>query len=204
MPRQPHRYSGRTAIAANINVSEPEPPADEDAPLSFSMEGWPAPPPPALIPSFWAPGWNSIQSTMKFQREVNGPLRGGDPGVRLIEPEGKFQAPYFSGIPEAFQPRQGQWLVVPLYHIFGSEELSSWSPPIAELAAKPYVALNAADAAELQVCAGSEVEVLLPGLTIRVPVSISTETPKGVAGLPAGLPGLQGIHLPAWSGVRCV
>jgi len=204
VPREPHRFSGRTAIHADKNVSEPKPPADRDAPLSFTMEGWPAPPPPPLIPFFWAPGWNSIQSAQKFQREVNGPLRGGDPGVRLIETEAKIQGAYFSQIPEAFQPRTGQWLVVPLHHIFGSEELSSWSPPVAELAPKPYLALNAADCAALQAAEGEMVELLITGLTVRVPVSIRPDLPKGVAGLPAGLPGLQGIQLPAWSGVKRV
>jgi NADH-quinone oxidoreductase subunit G len=204
VPREPHRYSGRTAIYANKSVSEPKPPVDEDAPLSFTMEGWPAAPPPALIPFFWAPGWNSIQSTQKFQREVNGPLRGGDPGVRLIEPEAKIQAPYFSRIPEPFQTRRGQWLVVPLYHIFGSEELSASSPPVAQMTPKPYLALNAADSAELQVGEGSMVELLLAGLAIRIPVLIRPELPKGVAGLPTGLPGLSGVQLPAWSGVKRV
>jgi len=45
------------------------------------MEGYPAQPPSSLTPFFWAPGWNSIQSVNKFQSEINGPLRGGDPGV---------------------------------------------------------------------------------------------------------------------------
>ena len=28
----------------------------------------------------WAPGWNSVQAITKFQEEIGGPLRGGDPG----------------------------------------------------------------------------------------------------------------------------
>ena len=32
--RQPHRYSGRTAMLADISVHEPKPPEDPDAPLS--------------------------------------------------------------------------------------------------------------------------------------------------------------------------
>ena len=86
IPRKPHRYSGRTAMFADKTVFEPKPPKDPDSPLAFTMEGYPGQPPSALIPRFWAPGWNSPQAMNKFQTEVGGPLRGGDPGRRLIEP----------------------------------------------------------------------------------------------------------------------
>ena len=39
IPRQPHRYSGRTAMLANIKVSEPQQPLDSETPFAFSMEG---------------------------------------------------------------------------------------------------------------------------------------------------------------------
>ena len=39
IPRQTIRYSGRTAMNANIAVSEPKPLQDPDSPLAFSMEG---------------------------------------------------------------------------------------------------------------------------------------------------------------------
>ena len=51
IPRQPHRYSGRTAINANINVNEPMPPQDKDSPLAFSMEGYEGQPPSSLLSS---------------------------------------------------------------------------------------------------------------------------------------------------------
>ena len=73
-------------MLANIDVSEPKPPDDPDSPLAFSMEGTPDQPPAALIPFFWSPGWNSIQATNTYQKEVGGPLRGGDAGVRIFEP----------------------------------------------------------------------------------------------------------------------
>ncbi|HEX9385337.1 MAG TPA: NADH-quinone oxidoreductase subunit NuoG, partial [Anaerolineales bacterium] len=85
IPRQPHRYSGRTAMQANVSVHEPKPPDDPDAPLAFSMEGYKGQPPPSLTPRYWSPGWNSEQALNKFQAEVGGPLIGGSPGRRLIE-----------------------------------------------------------------------------------------------------------------------
>ena len=33
----PHRYSGRTAMRANIDVSEPQVPQDSDSPFAFSI-----------------------------------------------------------------------------------------------------------------------------------------------------------------------
>ena len=168
IPRSPHRESGRTAVLVNIDVSEPKPPEDPDSPLSFSMEGTPEQPPAALIPFFWSPGWNSIQAVNTYQKEVGGPLRGGDAGVRIIEPAAaKNGQAYFSDIPAAFEPREGEWLLVPMHHIFGSDELSLAAPGIAELAAKPHVAVNADDFAD-----GMEVEVSCAGGTFRLPVRI--------------------------------
>ena len=54
--------------------------------LSFSMEGYEGQPPAPLISRYWSPGWNSVQALNKYQQEVGGALKGGDPGKRLIEP----------------------------------------------------------------------------------------------------------------------
>jgi len=83
--RQSHRGSGRTAAHADAGIFEPRPPDDPDSALAFSTEGYEGHPPPPLLPRFWSPGWNSPQALVKFQEEVFGPLRGGDPGVCLVE-----------------------------------------------------------------------------------------------------------------------
>jgi NADH-quinone oxidoreductase subunit G len=193
VPRSPHRESGRTAVLVNIDVSEPAPPGDPDSPLAFSMEGTPEQPPAALIPFFWSPGWNSIQAVNSYQKEVGGPLRGGDAGVRIIEPAAADDQPYFSSIPAAFEARESEWLLVPIHHIFGSDELSLAAPGIAELAAKPHVAVHAGAFSD-----GETVEVTCAGGTFRLRVRIRPELPQGVAGLSAGLPLLGGVRLPAW------
>jgi NADH-quinone oxidoreductase subunit G len=194
IPRSPHRESGRTAVLVNIDVSEPAPPGDADSPLSFSMEGTPEQPPGALIPFFWSPGWNSIQAVNTYQKEVGGPLRGGDAGVRIIEPTPENGQPYFTDIPAAFEPRDGEWLLLPIQHIFGSDELSLAAPGIAELAAKPHVAVNIAGFTD-----GMEVDVTCAGATFRLPVRLRPELPPGVAGLSAGLSPQAGVRLPAWA-----
>ncbi|HEV2116818.1 MAG TPA: NADH-quinone oxidoreductase subunit G, partial [Terriglobales bacterium] len=198
VPRESHRYSGRTAMHANLSVHEPKPPDDPDSALSFSMEGYPDQPPSALIPFFWSPGWNSIQSTNFYQKEIAGPLRGGDPGARLIEPGAGSRDGYFTRVPAAFAPRKDEWLMVPAYHIFGSEEQSLHSPPVAELAPKPYVALNPADAESLALRPESLAEVTLDGGSYRVQVRIRADVPRGVAALLVGMAPVAGVRLPAW------
>jgi NADH-quinone oxidoreductase subunit G len=198
VPREPHRYSGRTAMMANISVHEPKPPDDPDSALSFSMEGYPDQPPSALIPFFWSPGWNSIQSTNFYQREIAGPLRGGDPGARLIEPAAAAANGYFTRVPAAFAPRENEWLVVPSYHIFGSDEQSLQSPPVAELAPKPYVAVNPQDAERQALRPESLAEVQLHGGSYRVQLRIRPDVPRGVAALLVGMAPVVGVRLPAW------
>jgi NADH-quinone oxidoreductase subunit G len=199
IPRQSHRYSGRTAMSANISLHEPKPPDDPDSPLSFSMEGYEGIPPSSLITRFWSPGWNSVQSLNKFQSEVGGPLRGGDPGKRLIEPGKDIEASYFHEVPLPFKPRGGKLLIVPLYHIFGSEEFSILSSGIAELAPEPYLGLRADEMDEMQIQEGQEAEVTLNGLVLHLPVKCMSTLPPGTAGLPVGLPGLPWISLPQWA-----
>ncbi len=201
IPRSPHRYSGRTAMLANLNVSEPKPPQDADSALAFSMEGYPAQPPSSLTPFFWSAGWNSIQSVNKFQSEINGSLRGGDSGVRLIEPPQGRSGLYFSAPQKAFQARPDEWLLVPLYHVFGSEEMSCQAPAIAQLAPEPYIALSPADAERLQVQDGVQIEIKLAGSPRRLQVLVQADLPKGIAGIPAGLLPVEGAGLPAWTTV---
>jgi NADH-quinone oxidoreductase subunit G len=199
IPREPPRYSGRTAMTANLSVHEPNPPADPDSPLSFSMEGYPGQPPAAVIPYFWAPAWNSVQAVNKFQEEIAGPLRGGPAGVRLIEPSQEAKALYFDQIPPPFEGREDQWLILPLYHIFGSEELSALAPAIAERVPTPYLALNPADADKLGVEPDSRIELTLGEKSYHLPVCYYSSLLPGTAGIPYGLPTLKGIApLPAW------
>jgi NADH-quinone oxidoreductase subunit G len=196
IPREPHRYSGRTAMHANVNVDEPQPPEDADSALSFTMEGYAGVPPPALIPFYWSPGWNSVQAINKYQIEVGGALHGGNPGKRLFEPADKHVADKLSAVPQPFTPIPGQWLVLPLYHIFGSDPLSAQSPAIKERVPQTYIALNNADAAKAGILEGHFVEVLLNDQKYRLPVKLNIGLPLGTAGLPKGLNATAGLQFP--------
>ena len=199
IPRQSHRASGRTAVTAHMTVHEPKPPDDNDSALAFSMEGFAGEPPPDLIPRFWAPGWNSVQSVNKFQGDVEGPLRGGDPGICLIHAEDVIKPSCFPGVPPLKRtPVRGEVLAVPVYYVFGSEELSARAPGIAGLIPAPHIALNSADAKIRRFGEAQMVGISISGLDLRLPVRIDNSLAPGMAGIPAGLPGLAGVMLPAW------
>lgn len=176
VPRQPYGYSGRTAQSADRFIVEPPPPPDPDSPLAFSMEGSHRQPPPSLVPRFWAPGWNSVQSVNKFQQEIAGPLRGGNPGRRLIEP-GTEVSGYSMDLPGPFRKRRGELFLLPRFHVFGSEELSSLAPPIAELAPGPVLELSSADADALGISEGNQ--VFISGRAYRA--RLNPEAPSGTA-----------------------
>ncbi|MGV6807951.1 MAG: molybdopterin-dependent oxidoreductase, partial [bacterium] len=165
IPRQPHRYSGRTAMNAGVSVHEPQQPSDQETPLAWSMEGAMPGDTPALLPYVWSPGWNSNQSLHRFQQEVGGPLRGGSAGVRLLDgcdspvSDGGENSREETTFEENFIHRGDDFLMLPIYRIFGSEELSRRSPAIAKCCDYPFVALHPADAERLNVNEGDGVHV---------------------------------------------
>jgi NADH-quinone oxidoreductase subunit G len=202
IPRQPHRYSGRTAMNAAINVSEPKPPEDHDSSLSYTMEGTRTLAPSSMIPFFWSPGWNSVQSVGKYQEEMGGALRGGDPGIRLLSPGSGNQPDYFSEVPHAFHASDEQVLVVPIHHIFGSEEMSALAPAVAERVPKPRIVIGekvaaTLDKATLMHSESAEVVLRINEHKFRLPFIIDPSMPEGVVGLPVGLPGVTYCELPA-------
>ncbi|MEQ7922434.1 NADH-quinone oxidoreductase subunit NuoG [Xanthomonas sp. WHRI 1810A] len=190
LAREPLRYSGRTAMRANISVHEPRTTQDVDSAFSFSMEGYSGSAEPRQqVPFAWSPGWNSPQAWNKFQDEVGGHLRAGDPGVRLIESSGDHLS-WFPSAPRAFAPAQGTWQVVPFYHLFGSEENSSKAAPVQERIPHAYVALAKSEADRLGVNDGALLSLNVAGQTLRLPLRINEELGAGLVALPVGLAGI--------------
>jgi NADH-quinone oxidoreductase subunit G len=190
IPRQPHRYSGRTAMNAKKDVHEPRPAQDADSPLAFSMEGATglAPEPAPLIPMFWYPSWNSPQAVNKFQDEIGGHLRGGDPGVLLFKPDAAARPAWFSP-PAASSALE----VVALYELFGSEELSAQAPAMASRIPAAYVAVNPATAGKEKLKDGANATVKLNGATATLPVRIRDDVAPDCVGVPAGLAGVPTV-----------
>ncbi|WP_053159447.1 NADH-quinone oxidoreductase subunit NuoG [Pseudomonas protegens] len=197
LAREPLRYSGRTAMRANQSVHEPRTSQDPDTAFAYSMEGYSGSAEPrSQVPFAWSPGWNSPQAWNKFQDEVGGHLRAGDPGTRLIESQGD-RLNWFASVPRAFSPAPGTWQAVPFYHLFGSEENSSKAAPVQERIPAPYVALAKSEADRLGVNDGALLAVNVAGQTLRLPLRINEELGAGLVGLPAGLAGIP----PAIAGI---
>lgn len=198
IPREPHRYSGRTAMLAHHTVNEPKPPQDSDSPLAFSMEGYPGIPPPSLIPFFWSPGWNSEQSVNKYQEEPGGALQHDDHGIRLCEQTATYPPLLFKDIPEAFVPRQDRWLLLPQFHVFGSEELSVYSEGIRKLSPSPYIALSESDAMEWALGEGDDIFIQLDGKQYLFPLTIQKGLCRGIVLMPSGVPGMPAAAWGTW------
>ncbi|MHC8401771.1 NADH-quinone oxidoreductase subunit NuoG [Pseudomonas sp. MDT1-17] len=190
LAREPLRYSGRTAMRADISVHEPRTSQDNDTAFSFSMEGYSGSVEPRQqVPFAWSPGWNSPQAWNKFQDEVGGHIRAGDPGTRLIESTGD-SLNWFASVPRAFNPAPGTWQVVPFFHLFGSEENSSKAAPVQERIPAAYVALAKSEADRLGVNDGALLSLNVAGQTLRLPLRISEELGAGLVALPAGIAGI--------------
>ncbi|HLZ16117.1 MAG TPA: NADH-quinone oxidoreductase subunit NuoG, partial [Cyclobacteriaceae bacterium] len=202
IPREPHRYSGRTAMNADVNVSEPKPPQDPDSSLSYTMEGYRGEAPSSMIPFFWSPGWNSIQAVNKYQEEVGGHLKGGDPGLRLIEANPNKEVNYFTTVPEVFHPIEDHLWMVWTHHIFGSEELSSRSPSVRQRFPKPYLRIGPKDAAQWKVQEGQVLTITVEKIVYELPLKIDPTMPHGVGALPYRLEGMHATELPAWGIVK--
>ena len=179
-----HRASGRTAKDAHLSVHEPKPTVDEETPFSFSMEGLNADQPGGLLPYVWSPGWNSNQSVFKFQQEVAGPLGEGEVGVHLIEQDEPADLPArFREAPQPV-PAGDELRLLPLYRVFGSDELSAWSPPIEERGAGPEVLVHPQDAEALSIERGKGARCASMG---PFAVRLDAGMPKGCAGIVVGL-----------------
>jgi NADH-quinone oxidoreductase subunit G len=201
IPRQPHRYSGRTAMRADISVHEPRQPRDEESPLAYSMEGLNGSQPGSLLPFVWAPGWNSNQSLHKFQAEVGGHLKGGTAGVRLLTEgtaspaaaPGPGAGPVPATQDNTTEPGSspGQWQLVPRQRLFGSEELSAISPGISELVDDGYIELRGSDAARIHASEGDGIEV--EGGLATLELRLNDSLAAGCAGYSCGLPGTANL-----------
>jgi NADH-quinone oxidoreductase subunit G len=193
LAREPHRYSGRTAMRANLNVHEPRQPQDRDSAFAFSMEGYAGSAEPRQqIPFAWSPGWNSPQAWNRFQDEVGGHLRAGDPGVRLLDgPRGDIA---WCAPPPAFTPRPGLLHVVPLHHLFGSEELSARAAPIQARMPDPYALLGREEAERRGLREGMPVTLRIDDQRLRLTLRLSDQLAPGLIGLPSGFPGIPPLR----------
>jgi NADH-quinone oxidoreductase subunit G len=118
--------------------------------------------------------------------------------VRLIDAGRSSSEGESTPIPPAFTRRDGEWLVIARYPIFGAEELSSRAPAMATRLSAARVSLHPEDATRLGVTEHDFVELEHEGCRERLAVEIAPALVRGMAAVTAGLPGLAWMPLPAW------
>lgn len=189
LARSPQRYSGRTAMLANHNVHEPRVAQDSDTAFAFSMEGYSGSQQPfQQVPFAWAPGWNSPSAWNKFQDEVGGHLRAGDPGLRLFEAQDGQAQPYQQAIPERFVAHESTWQVVDRAQLFGSDELSMRAPLIAERAGELSAGISGADLSRLGLKEGDKFHFRWHDQQWSLPLRVMDGLAPGLLALPLGHP----------------
>ncbi|MGC9269568.1 NADH-quinone oxidoreductase subunit NuoG [Acidiphilium sp.] len=189
----PHRYSGRTAVNAGVNVREPKPFAHPDSPLGTTMEGPILRPDSALVPYFWSPGWNSAQAINKFQTTIGGGLMSDSGGIILFT--GSASRTSYFVVPPA-QPQRDGLMFLPVTEAFGSEELSALAPAIAARMTSPMVRINPSDAALFNLTAGCHADCTIGTTTVDRVVVIDPTLPCGILGVATGFPGEPALLLP--------
>jgi len=199
--RQTPRFSGRTAMTANISVHEPLPPPDPDSPLVFSMEGRRESPPSSLVPYYWSPGWNSVQAFYKYIDEPNGSLKGGDPGIRLLD-ENHGNEIIIPEIPQRFNSRSDDLFLIPFPCIFGSEELSSRCKAIKYRITETTIYLNPFDANRLGINSEDLVDLVFTKYRFTLKAKIYDQIPVGIAGIFRRFSEIPFIDIPGWGKVQ--
>jgi len=187
--RQPHRYSGRTAVRAKAEVAEFPPHPDPDAPMAFSMEGIQSPGTTPLSANIWSPGWNSNQSIVKFQQGIGGARKGADGGIEIRrQPQ---PMPDWSISADRLEQENETLTTVPLYRLFGSDELSASAADIASVIDKPFALIHPDDAEWLGIRKPEQGQLHADTESRAVQIRISDTLPRGTLGVPCGLPGLE-------------
>ena len=118
--------------------------------------------------------------------------------MRLFDNAPRQAGGYAKNIPAAFTPLADKFLVQPIHHIFGSDELSSRAPVMAERLATAYVSLSATDAQRLRIADQQTVIVGLNMKLIKLSARIDDMQAEGTLGLPIGLAGVPVIQGNEW------
>ena len=177
IPRQPHRYSGRTAMKADENVHERKQPLDSDSVMAFTMEGMSSQKNASVMSNSWAPQWNSNQSITKFQNEVAGELRQAAHDVMLFS-KGTETGSY-QPVTSISTAAAGNFTVVPAYQLYGSDELSSRSTVISKRLTGSYAAVSPADAEQLGVTRNGMVQLQTEKGSTSYPVCVRSKIKPG-------------------------
>ena len=176
--------------------------------MSFSMEGFHGTPPAPLTPFFWSPGWNSVQAINKFQIEIGGDLRREIPQLCILKnnESGDLSGEYYkmdsNDINYQSNKPKGNWKPLPLYHIFGSDELSVVEGGITELVPPPYVGVNPESARKM---GWNESTLIRPAgdeMAKGIQLRLLDGVPENCVGIPVGLERMSFVELEAWQSLH--
>jgi NADH-quinone oxidoreductase subunit G len=126
----------------------------------------------------------------KFQQEVGGELRGGDPGVHLQAHPDALETPAHYSPAAATQAQSDEGfhlLAAPV--LFGGEELSAYSPAIEQRMQPAFIVVHPDDAARLGVSEGDGLIAANHSLEVRTNPAMTL----GMAAIPVGSP-----NAPSW------
>jgi NADH-quinone oxidoreductase subunit G len=87
-------------------------------------------------------------------------------------------------------------LFLPVYRIFGSEELSSKGKAISELIPKPFLLINSEQAEKSGFKENEKYELNLDGKSFQLILKLDNKMPLGIAGISVDLPGMPFLELP--------
>jgi NADH-quinone oxidoreductase subunit G len=131
-----------------------------------------------------------------YTNEPNGSMKGGDPGVTLIEPTVGYKNAYFAISPQPFELLIDEWLIIPVFQIFGSEELSASGSSISQRIQEPFIYLNQKDAEIFDAVDNDLIQLEVPNSKLLLKIKIENTLKPGIAGLSVNLPGMPFIGLP--------
>ncbi|TLM79676.1 NADH-quinone oxidoreductase subunit NuoG [Microbulbifer harenosus] len=192
--RQPHRYSGRTAIQAERQVAEYKPLPDDDAPMAFSMEGIQFACQSPLQANNWAPGWNSNQAIHCYQPKPGAARLGHSSGQPLARKAVVFHSDSAAG--DAARPTADPsdgFRILPLYRMFGSGELSNYAGAIASVTEEPFAVFHPQDLELLSLTAGQQIAITESGDRWQLLAKVSDTIPRHCIGVSTGFTQMASI-----------
>ena len=123
-------------------------------------------------------------------------MKGGDTGIKLIVPIGNPDRIYYKPLFQPVELQAGEFIMIPAYQIFGSEELSSSAATLAKRIPEPFIYLNTEDGKELDVETGEWIQLETATTKFQLKVRWEDSIKKGLAGISVGLPGMPFIEVP--------
>ena len=212
IPRQSHRASGRTSLYADVSVSEAKQPQDLDSALGYTMEGSPIDNTSALLPQVWSPGWNSNEAINKFQQEINGPLKGGDAGLRLFDrtidstvDQAKDKARQAARMIPSIKLQPGEILAHSQSRLFGGDLASHLSSALKQRSGTISALIHPDTAAQMGLVVGADVCVGLAQAQWHLPLILDASVAPNIVLLPSHYAApIAAAHLPAAVSIRAL